>query len=65
MTNITISLSDERFQQLREIAARFGVAPEELLRVSVEELLARPEEEFRHALDYVLRKNADLYRRLA
>ena len=65
MRNITISLSDERLQQLREIAARFGVAPEELVRVSVEELLARPEEEFRQALEYVLRKNADLYSRLA
>lgn len=65
MTHITISLSDDRLQQLREIAARFGVAPEELVRVSVEELLARPEEEFRQALEYVLRKNADLYRQLA
>lgn len=65
MPDITISLSDEHFQCLREIAARFGVASEEFVRVSVEGLLARPEEEFRQALEYVLRKNADLYRRLA
>jgi len=65
MTHITISLPDDRLERLREIAARFKVDPEELVRVSIEELLARPEEEFRQALDYVLRKNAELYRRLA
>jgi hypothetical protein len=31
----------------------------------VEELLERPEEDFRRALDYLLEKNAELYRRLA
>ena len=65
MTTITISLPDDRLQKLQEIAARFSVAPEELVRFSVEELLTRPEEEFRRALEYVLNKNAELYRRLA
>jgi len=65
MSTITISLPDDRLQKLHEIATRFSVAPEELVRVSIEELLARPEEEFRQALEYVLNKNAELYRRLA
>jgi predicted transcriptional regulator len=65
MTTITISLPDDRLQKLKEIATRFSVAPEELVRVSIEELLTRPEEDFRHALEYVLSKNAELYRRLA
>lgn len=65
MTTITITLPDDRLQQLKEIANRFRVAPEELVRASVEELLARPEEDFQRALDYVLRKNAELYSRLA
>ena len=65
MTTITISLPDERLQRLKEIAARFSVAPEELVRVSIEELLTRPEEDFRRALEYVLNKNAELYQRLA
>jgi len=65
MTTITISLSDDRLQKLKEIAAHFSVAPEELVRVSIEELLTRPEEDFLRALDYVLNKNAELYRRLA
>ncbi|MBM2849174.1 MAG: hypothetical protein HW418_2116 [Anaerolineales bacterium] len=65
MTTITISLPDDRLQKLKEIATRFSVAPEELVRVSIEELLTRPEEDFRRALEYVLSKNAELYRRLA
>jgi predicted transcriptional regulator len=65
MNTITISLSDERAKQLREIAERFGVRPEDLVRISVEELLAKPDEAFKKATDYVLKKNRDLYDRLA
>ena len=65
MINITISISDDRMQKLREKASRFQVAPEDLVRASLEDLLALPEEHFRQALEYVLSKNAELYRRLA
>ncbi len=65
MINITISISDERMQKLREKASRFQVAPEELVRVSLEDLLTRPEEDFRQALEFVLNKNVELYQRLA
>ena len=65
MTDITISISDDRMQKLREKASRFQVAPEDLVRVSLEDLIARPEEDFRQALAYVLSQNAERYRRLA
>jgi len=65
MTHITISIPDDRMQKLREKASRFQVAPEDLVRASLEDLLALPEEDFRQALEYVLSKNAELYRRLA
>jgi len=52
MIHITISISDDRMQKLREKA-------------SLEDLLALPEEDFRQAPEYVLSKNAELYRRLA
>jgi hypothetical protein len=41
------------------------VTVEDLARVGIEELLSRPDEAFQQAADYVLRKNAELYRRLA
>jgi hypothetical protein len=65
MQTITITLSDDRLAQLQQLAVRFGVQPEDLVRVSVEELLTRPEDAFQRAVQYVLEKNADLYRRLA
>jgi predicted transcriptional regulator len=65
MTSITITLPEDRLAKLREIAARLNVTPEDLARVSIEELLARPDEAFKQAAEYVLRKNSELYRRLA
>ncbi len=65
MTTISIALPDDRLHKLQEMARRLQVAPEELVRASIEDLLVRPDEEFRDALDHVLNKNAELYRRLA
>ena len=65
MSSITIELPEERLQKLRELAAELGVTPEELLRASVEGLLNRPDDEFKQAAEYVLKKNSELYRRLA
>jgi hypothetical protein len=65
MSTLTISLSEERLQKLEELSRQFGIAPEELVRASIEELISRPEENFRQALEFVLTKNAALYRRLA
>jgi antitoxin FitA len=65
MKNLTISLSADRMAKLREMAIGLGTSPEELARASIEDLLTRPEEDFEKAARYILRKNAELYRRLA
>ena len=65
MTTVTIALPDEPMRRLKELAEEAGVAPEELLRASVEQWLAKPKEDFAKAAAYVLKKNAELYRRLA
>jgi predicted transcriptional regulator len=65
MNTLTITLSDDRFAKLQEIADRFNIKAEDLARVSIEELLTRPDESFQRAADRVLSKNAELYRRLA
>ena len=65
MSTLTVALPEERLVERNEMARHLGIAPEELVRVSIEELLTRPEEEFKQAVDYVLTKNAELYRRLA
>jgi len=65
MVTITVTLSEDRLQKLQDLAAQFRIAPEELLRVSVEELIARPQADLQKAIDYVLKKNKELYKRLA
>ncbi len=65
MTIITIELSDQRAQKLKEMADRFGVRPEDLARAAVEGLLSGPEEEFLRIFNYVMNKNAALYDKLA
>ena len=65
MSTPTISIPEDRLRQLEELSRQFGIAPEELVRVSIEELIARPQADFREALALVLKKNAGLYQRLA
>jgi len=65
MTSLTISLPEDRMAKLHELAARLRVTPAALVQVSIEDLLARPDEQFRDAVEHVLGKNAELYRRLA
>jgi antitoxin FitA len=65
MAFITINIPDEQLQKLQQLARDSQVSSEELLRVNIEEWLTRPQDEFIKAADYVLKKNAELYRRLA
>jgi hypothetical protein len=65
MSEITITLPDERWIQLKEKAADLGITPEQLVSLSVEELLARSDHQFRQAVERVLDKNQELYKRLA
>ncbi|MBI3962432.1 MAG: DNA-binding protein [Deinococcus sp.] len=64
MTSITVPLPDQRLLELQKTAARLGVAPEDLVRASIEELLTRPDEAFMQAMELVVKKNAKLYKRL-
>ena len=65
MTILAVDISDDRFAKLREVAKGLLVTPEELVVASIEDLLARPEDDFEQAVEYVLKKNTELYRRLA
>jgi hypothetical protein len=65
MVTITVTLSEDRLEKLQVLARQFNIPTEELLRVSFEELVARPQEDFQKALEYVLDTYKDLYKRLA
>jgi hypothetical protein len=47
-------LSDDRLRPLQEMSGCLQVAPGELVRASIADLLVRPEEEFRNVLEHVL-----------
>ncbi|MBN1425741.1 DNA-binding protein [Candidatus Fermentibacteria bacterium] len=65
MTTITLQLDDAKAEALRKRAQRVGLEPEQLLRASVDDLIAQPDADFDHAADRVLAKNRELYTRLA
>jgi antitoxin FitA len=65
MTTLMIPLPEEQLERLKARATQAGVTPEELVRATLEEWLGQPADDFKKAADYVFRKNADLYRRLA
>lgn len=65
MANLTVDIPIDRLAMLREVAGQLRVTPEQLVAASIEDLLARPEDSFQEAVEYILEKNAELYRRLA
>lgn len=65
MTTLTLDISEDRFAKLKEVAKGLLITPEELVSASIEDLLARPEADFEQAVKHVLKKNSELYRRLA
>ncbi len=62
---VRLELSEALLEELSERAKHLGIAPEELARAAVADLVARPSQDFDAAAAAVLRKNAELYRRLA
>ena len=65
MAEIRIELAKEQFDQLRDIAERFGLAPEEMARLGLEDLLIGSDESIKAQIEYVIEKNRELYQRLA
>lgn len=65
MASITIDLPDNQFEKLQDLARVHGIPAEVLLRASIEDWLSSPKSDFTQTAEYVLNKNAELYRRLA
>ena len=62
---LSIDLSPAQAERLRLEAERLGLTPEDLARAAVTDLLARAGADFEAAAERVLKKNEELYRRLA
>jgi hypothetical protein len=56
---LIIDLSPAQAERLRHEAARLGLAPEDLARAAITDLLATPGDDFKAAAERVLRKNEE------
>ncbi len=65
MASITINISDKQLRMLQQLAQDSHISLEDLLRASLEDWLTGSKNEFVEVANYVLKKNAELYRRLA
>jgi predicted transcriptional regulator len=66
MTTLTINLSDQAANRLRELARELGTSPEELAAEAVRlQIEKRGEDDFDALAQRVVQKNKELYRRLA
>jgi hypothetical protein len=65
MESVIVNLPDQLAIKVKEAAIRIGISPEEFIKSGVEEKLLLLDSDFRNAIEHVLNKNAELYRRLA
>jgi antitoxin FitA len=64
MTMVTIEFDDNLLQRLQVSAEKQGISLEDIVRLSIDEYLAR-RQDFERAAGYVIKKNSELYERLA
>ena len=62
---LNVQLDEQPFQRLQEAARRLNVSVNELAKAAINDLLAKPEPDFEQAASRILKKNAEVYRRLA
>jgi len=65
MEPVIVNLTDQLAIKVKEAASKIGISPEEFIKSGVEEKLLLLDPDFRNAIEHVLNKNAELYRRLA
>lgn len=62
---LDIDLTPAQAEKLRQEAERLKITPEELARAAVTDLLSERDQDFKVAVERVLQKYSELYRRLA
>lgn len=65
MPTLNITLSEDELTRLRKLSERFGVSVEDLARFTLSDLPTLPEETLIKAMEKIVEKKAELYRRLA
>ncbi len=51
--DMTVTITDDRYAKLKDVAKNLHITPEDLVCASIDELLSRPDKDFLKAVDYV------------
>ena len=62
---LNLELDEQQARRLQEIASRLNVSVSDLAKAAINDLLAKPDNDFERAAERVLKKNTELYKRLA
>ncbi len=62
---LNLELDEQQIRRLQDIAGRLNISVNDLAKAAINDLVTRPESDFEDAATHVLKKNAELYRRLA
>lgn len=62
---ISVELPDAQMRRLEETARRLKVSPEALAAAALQDMVGLDDKEFAKVADFVIKKNAELLRRLA
>jgi hypothetical protein len=65
VATITVEIDDSKAALLWEKAEKFGILPEQFVTASIDDLISQPEAAFEDAMQKVIAKNKELYKRLA
>lgn len=65
MATLPIPLSDEELQRLEALGKREVLTGEQMVRLGINDFIGQADDFFRAAARRVMKKNAELYRRLS
>ncbi len=65
MQTITIKIDDEKKSKLQEKADKIGIKIEDFINITLDDFLYENETDLENKINYIFKKNNDLYERLA
>jgi antitoxin FitA len=65
MSTFSITLEQDQATKLEKIAKSLGITVEDIIQLSIEDLISQSDHSFADAMNYILEKNKELYKRLA
>jgi hypothetical protein len=65
MKTLTLNLDDKKIDLLQKKAIELGLSLDDLLTATFDDLLSKPDDDFTNAMNFILKKNENLYKKLA